>query len=810
MNQSTPDSAAPTASARDAAATSGRVAFAVTMLLVLGAHWRLAIGHGVIGGDPDRAYLPYKSELQRSLREGRLPHWSTRFGLGVPLLAESQVAALYPPNWLYAGWDVATTYHLLQLAHYLLLAAGVFAHARTLGVQPWGASLASISFTLCGFLAIHASHEVFTLALAWTPLALASTEQFAQSGRARWWFALVVVLTLQLLVGHFQMQFYTIALVALTGTLRSAHLLRGRELVRRVAALGLAPLFAALLAAPQLLPTWQVTRELHWANRSAADLTSYMYLPWHLPELLFSRLFQLPGGPEASYWHPFRTTGYETYFYVGVVPLMLAAAAIGLWRSEPAARVWLAIAAVTLLLSFGDATYEPVTPRTGRVERSAWARAYHGVMRVPGFGLFRAPARYTLITSYALAVLAALTLSRGCTRPDSTQTDATASRAIRSSALGTVLAVITVVTWSTFGSPELWRRAGLEPADRWFRLVQSLPVIVVGIAGIWCLPRARWMRVLLVVLTGIEMGVAFNQTPLFRGPLLRLPQESPVLAYLAAHPATGRVAGLAGNQNLPLRANAIVLEEYLGVTFSTLLKERHAVRLAMSSPFDVLSRIQSVCDLLAVEYLVWDGVLNVPGFELRWQGQDRVLDLVLRQQNPVVPAPPPGTWRVYRRSAPPTIVRVISNVEIVPSREEMAPALVFNRPDISSTVWLLPEERLPFSPAAGAAGRVESLQWRDDRLSARVNHRGPAYLLVSQQTFPGWQATVDGNEVNCYRAFGGLQLIPLAGSGRSQVELRFEPVAFRIGVYVSTATALLLAIWAARHACRAGRTRRTE
>src|SRR3954453_16597 len=73
----------------------------------------LLVGYEPVGGDPDRLYRPLKSELARGLREGRLPFWSERFGLGVPLVAESHVAAFYPPNLvLYRAFDVSTAYRL--------------------------------------------------------------------------------------------------------------------------------------------------------------------------------------------------------------------------------------------------------------------------------------------------------------------------------------------------------------------------------------------------------------------------------------------------------------------------------------------------------------------------------------------------------------------------------------------------------------------------------------------------------------------------------------------------------------------------
>src|SRR5262249_35514413 len=91
----------------------------------------LLVGYEPVGGDPDRMYRPLKSELARALEHGRLPFWSDRFGVGLPLVAESHVAAFYPPNLvLYRALDLPAAYRLSMWLHYLALAATYF-HARS-------------------------------------------------------------------------------------------------------------------------------------------------------------------------------------------------------------------------------------------------------------------------------------------------------------------------------------------------------------------------------------------------------------------------------------------------------------------------------------------------------------------------------------------------------------------------------------------------------------------------------------------------------------------------------------------------------
>src|SRR5437868_4745825 len=96
------------------------IPFATAVLLTGLVMSPLLIGFEPVGGDPDRLYRPIKTELARALRAGHLPFWSDRFGLGVPLLAESHAAALYPPNLiLYRLLDVSAAYRLSMWFHYV-------------------------------------------------------------------------------------------------------------------------------------------------------------------------------------------------------------------------------------------------------------------------------------------------------------------------------------------------------------------------------------------------------------------------------------------------------------------------------------------------------------------------------------------------------------------------------------------------------------------------------------------------------------------------------------------------------------------
>lgn len=58
----------------------------------------------------------------------------------------------------------------------------------------------------------------------------------------------------------------------------------------------------------------------------------------------------------------------------------------------------------------------------------------------------------------------------------------------------------------------------------------------------------------------------------------------------------------------------------------------------------------------------------------------------------------------------------------------------------------------------------------------------PGLLFMSDQYYPGWRAFVEGEEVRIFRADHCFRAVPLQG-GVNLVELSFEPVSFRIGLF---------------------------
>ncbi len=257
---------------------------------------------------PTASIAPSNTELHQFLATRQLPFWSDRFGLGIPLVAESHVAAFYPLNWLfYTLCKVSVAYRLAMWLHYLFLTAATYAYARFLQVSAHGAALAAIAFTLCGFQAIHSSHEPFYHALPYLPLGLLLGEWYMAEGRMLGLVLLACAWGTQLTLGHFQLQMWTAGLVLLLGLWCALFDARPWH---RLGLLVLGLLWGAAMASVQLAASWELARFVGSTERSFSELAFFGFPPAHWAELAIPGFARgIPGGPEATYWYCARNLG---------------------------------------------------------------------------------------------------------------------------------------------------------------------------------------------------------------------------------------------------------------------------------------------------------------------------------------------------------------------------------------------------------------------------------------------------------------------------------------------------------------------
>jgi hypothetical protein len=430
---------------------------ALAAALTLAVFHRLALSDLILGrGDTFSYFYPYWGARDAALRAGALPLWSSELFMGVPLLANSQLGTFYPPNWLTIGLTPPDAVRVSILIHAIWAFLGTRALARrALKLDAWGAAAAGALFAFGGFMGGRVEQINQFQGLAWMPWLFALLHE-ALDGRWRFALLLSAGLALQFLTGHTQTVFITSVGLALYAPLRRR--LRGLLIV------GASGGLALLLALPQLAPTLDLTAA---SNRSGGlnpnQVTAFSFSP-----------FVMGRGLLPNYDAPIFG---EYIAYLGVIGIALAL--IG--GAARACRPWLILAGVGLALAFG--LYNPI---------------YWILAPLPGFNLFRVPARWLALFALAAALLAGAGVTGW------------RARRVRLTALlliavvgGLALAALLLTARSPDGTPVT------PPAP--ITLIGWIVGLAVGVGALFTVRDRRMAAALLLIEIGLASGAqAFN------------------------------------------------------------------------------------------------------------------------------------------------------------------------------------------------------------------------------------------------------------------------------------------------------------
>ena len=331
---------------------------ALLFILTVAFFSQLVLGNLVMAGlDVFNYFYPYKAYAAEVLRSGSLPLWNPYLFMGVPFLANIQSAVLYPLNlpllWLSApkmvSWSI--------LLHVFMAGAFTYGFARrTLTLGRWGAMVAATTLAFGGFLGAQAEHVNQVNVLVWLPLLL---WLFYLAYTTRRWVYLVLtgaVTGIQFLGGHTQSSYINLVALGCYGLylpLRrpgtgSSPLWYSpgfrRDLARSLGVFVLVCLLGGTLAAPQLVPTYELSRlSIRSAGLSYRQAVSFSLHPGTLHRSLFPALEDSPFS--------------EYVAYIGILPLLLAFLAIWRRRERHQAPFFLALSALGLFLALG--VYNP-------------------------------------------------------------------------------------------------------------------------------------------------------------------------------------------------------------------------------------------------------------------------------------------------------------------------------------------------------------------------------------------------------------------------------------------------------------------
>jgi Bacterial membrane protein YfhO len=340
-------------------------------------------------GDPYEV-APQRALFYQNLRQGFLVLWDAFIGTGMPYLAED-FGVFYPLD-LVTGILCPNFFnpYLLSWIHaFQFWLGGVFAflYVRQLGLARVPSLVSSLCFISGGFLVGHAGQRNVVQTVTLLPLILYYLDKALLQRRALWASLAGLFLAFSFLAGH--PNFFYFILLYIAGYFLFNLFLRFRarawkDLVEDAWYFGVCGLFCLGISALQLGPLISTSLATYHGSRSY-EWNSL--LPFHILNLVD---FLIPG---YTMWTA--ETVDEGFAYIGLLPLLLA-----LWaviQSKDKRIVFLSLLALfSFIASLGDAT--PLY------------RILYDYL--PGLNQFRIPARFILLTTFPLAVLAGFGVHR--------------------------------------------------------------------------------------------------------------------------------------------------------------------------------------------------------------------------------------------------------------------------------------------------------------------------------------------------------------------------------------------------------------
>jgi hypothetical protein len=219
-----------------------------------------------------------------------------------------------------------------------------------------------------------------------------------------------------------------------------------------------------------------------------------------------------------------------------------------------------------------------------------------------------------------------------------------------------------------------------------------------------------------------------------------------------------------------------------------------------------VSRVSYTYDDLIFNFGDWYGIQAMSGFvpsapEAVWRlglWNPRVLDLYgARYQVGRKPSPDAGRevfsssqgWKVWERPTAFPRAWVVHNVTVARSREEATQMVLAPAVNLRELVIL---DRQAPTEACSDQGNVQLDLYQNQRVALTAELSCAGVLVLSDNWFPGWNATLDGRPVPILVADGALRAIAVP-MGKHRVEMRYSPASIRWGGAVSFVTFLSLA-----------------
>lgn len=760
-------------------------------------------GASFVKRDIIRFYYPVWNFSVEMMKQGVLPLWNPYNSYGTPFFADIQTCVLYPLTLLLYLPNYCWAFNFYILLHLALAGFFTAVWMRDCRASREGSFLSGLAFALGGYVMSVISLTISLATLVYFPLVLLALRRSLHTRDFFWKAVTALILLVQYLAGDPAIFFATLIVLTLFviyKTLVESFARKKPYLKFTIDATKIVATFLGLSLFQTLL-FFEFLMHSNRAQQAYDQLTMWSVQYNDLVSIFFPYFSDL-SIVFMDYW--VRQSWIEN-IYAGVTVLLLACAAFkGVRKNNLIGyHVLLALFGIALALGRFCSVYDVL---------------YHGF---PFFKFIRYPVRFLFLFNFALACLAGFGLDEVLSYLRRKNVSYLSNFQARVAAFFIVFLAALVILSMVY-SIEIeskifanvrqsllnWTHQDIDMETLkdlilpvLFNLKRTLifvSLFFVGILAAWHFkPRKTLLAIfftLIVFSDLVEVNVieiqldreefrkpSKNLSCLLRDTGLFRVLASPQAVTLQYEPPGSSTFGLTlralretltPNLLLPHRISdvsgydSIFLQEAIGIN-----SERRNIKDPAQRRF---------YDMLNIKYMVSPKENIGKGYRL-----------VQREQ--------PVNLFLNERALPRAFL--VAKAEIIKDRKEILTKLISKEYNPEAVLYL--EER-PEAENPGKSARqipdknqVTLTSYSLNDVHMTINSTASQWLFFSDMYYPGWKATIDGKSVKIHRANYAFRAIEVM-AGSYDVEWKYDPILFRIGVIISSLTGLALALYGIR------------
>lgn len=719
-----------------------------------------------VADDSLRQQYPWKTFSAQQLTKGELPLWNPYAFSGYPLLANVQTAVFYPFNLLFLILNPKTAWTILILLQPILGALFMYLFLRSSNLSKLAATFGGLAFIGMTFELFWLEQMIIGHTTIWLPLILFSIQKFF-AGKQRWIIICFIGLILSVLGGYSQTTVYVLIVSSLFYVYRVIRIKENHH-YRFHFLIGLCLLVLTIgICAVQLIPTAEIYLHSAREGRFSEKLYSSSLAPVRNILTLLSADF-FGNMATHNYWGD-QHTDFNHFF--GAIPLLVLLTGLYLSFKNKIpfkdGKFFLLIGLFFWLFAiptpFG---YLPSVANIPILSTGVVARF-----------LFIFQFSMCIASSYALDII--LKTKKTSLKP----------------------AVLILITISICLGVlyYLYRlNVGADIQKNYSVGIRNLTYsMAIFFSGLAVLKLSQYLinkkiaLFLLLCIASLEIIYLGNKYLPFSKKEYLFPSH-PLFEFLAKEADINRIWGQGTTYlttNFPTvyklhysdGYDSLFIKRYSQLVYSARdgkipeILPRSDVNLSPNKENWLFK--ERMLDLLGIKYILDKNDSPKNNFEPEiWKYPDDRYKLIWQE----------GKFKVYQNLKSWPRIYFASKVDVRRGDQEIIDSLLYSKDNNLAVV----EENLPVKVETNIRNNISRLQYDPNKVRFQTESDKTGYLVLSDNFFPGWKASIDGKLTKIYRTnytFRGI-IVP---DGKHHIEFYYDPISMKIGLLISFSSLLL-------------------